>query len=69
MRHVRADGLEVVAGLQLVGGEALYVGDYFNGGALLVAVGAAIVLEKRRGRKRRLAQMTTSRDGTGPAPE
>lgn len=58
-----------IAGLQLVGGEALYVGDYFNGGALLVAVGAAIVLEKRRGRKRRLAHMATSRDGTGQAPE
>ena len=46
-----------VAGLQLVGNGALYVGDYFNGGALIVAVGAAIFLEKRRSRKRRLAQI------------
>ncbi|GGJ71147.1 ABC transporter permease [Streptomyces brasiliensis] len=58
-----------VAGLQLVGGGALYIGNYFNGGALIVAVGAAIVLKKRGDRKRRLAQMKAQASAPPPLAE
>jgi ribose transport system permease protein len=49
-----------VQGLNLVGGP-LWVTDLFNGLALLIAVGSAIVIERRRGRRER-ANLTLPED-------
>jgi ribose transport system permease protein len=47
-----------VEGLELAGGGQLYLNDYFNGVALMLAVSAAVILEKNRGRREKKRHVT-----------
>jgi ribose transport system permease protein len=49
-----------VQGLELVGAK-LYVNDYFNGIALILAVGAGIFVQRSRGRREKRAQLARAK--------